>query len=427
MEGHTSASPRATLERISKPFPIFKSKRELTSPLGPSFGSTNQKLSGIKPIEHHNLAAQDFSDAQGYDQRNHPPKYSHHEDEINDLRNVTQANAVLMQEILNLLRVEALNKAQPNNNSNHASDETRRPTTGSGSRIPQPKEFTGENILDWLDAMEEWFEIENEPKNRWVQLATFRLAGDPLSAWRALKREHPNEYPTDWEGMRHYLLENYSNYSIGQAKEEMRRVQWRGDVNKLVAELQNIANKAPRFPRDEIIRQAYIKLPDDIALRLKNEDIISIPQLLKLVRTEQEGYRRYNERKQAIALNAEYVPRIPNPNKRMDMQRPRMQPQPIHNLSIKPSYRENPVHALALKPVERRENFWGANKIPIGRNPNYEAIKTLKCTNCKGWGHLREECPNTKTGNSKPGMMCYGCKGEGHSKSDCPTTTKLGN
>lgn len=420
----------ARSDKFPKPFPVFKSKREVSTPMTTPFIGTNTNQDHQQRIEHYSLGGHDISETLATEERTTKWGNGSYDDQLHQIREATNINAKLMTDILKLIKTNNISRKQTSRSSDRDRNDAMDGSSCHRSRVSQPKEFSGENVLDWLDSMEEWFEIEREPIESWAQLASFRLIGDPLSAWRALKRNHPDEYPIDWDGMRQYLIDNYSNFSIGQAKEEMRFVVWKGDINKLVSELQSIANKAPNFPRDEMIRQAYIKLPDEIALRIKNEEITSIPQLLSIVRLEQEGYRRYNERKRAVGNYHDTMSSVHGNNSRGNgnlKSKPQSAFNNSQNLRVNHGQQSIPNPDPHRSPM-RKEPSGGFTKFPMGQNPVYNTIKSINCKNCNGWGHSVNECPNSvKDQLNSNGLTCFSCKGVGHLKSDCPTAKKLRN
>jgi len=264
-----------------------------------------------------------------------------------------------------------------------------------------PPNFNGQRVRTWITAMERWFRIGGlgayEQYNAGVALQE--------EEYKAMWETQRGSRPETWESLRDFMIKWHAHESEHELRKLISEIKWKGSVVGLGHGILNIVDGRECFSQKELVSFFLGKLPTRLKLTGLAPGVSSLPMTEVI-----EHYKEWeSELNRAEGMTADMAV-LPGHRSR------------DHSGQSSPTFQKYigkyPDQRLRGEEFQRRQPSVG------GRRSPGEKRESPPCGDCRGKGHLGDQCPNKDPDKFKQGVSCFRCGGEGHFSRECTTQRK---
>jgi len=256
-------------------------------------------------------------------------------------------------------------------------------------RFQVPHRFEGNGAQDWIEDMEEWLEYKRALPRARYEAGIIMLSDGCRRKWRRQRADSPST----WEALKIFLLRWYGSKSEQQVRNQLAAIKWKNSVVQLGQEIMDVPDTERYITTAQLVGIYLEKLPPDLMQEGWKDDT----ELLTL----NEVVNQYQRCETSLTARTSLI------------------------LSSR-AYGESGKNESRNRPKEEGQGSKG------GKHPGHTRIQTapkggltfeqaqgIRCSECTGWGHERNNCPNRNSELYKAGMACHRCKGTGHMRRSC--------
>ncbi|XP_031479939.1 uncharacterized protein LOC116250456 [Nymphaea colorata] len=225
--------------------------------------------------------------------------------------------------------------------------------------------FNGNDPLDWIFQVEEYFTCQMIPREEWLHTATLHFDGEARRWLRWLKMKEPVE---TWGEFREALTLRFGESAYVDYDIELRNLRQTSTVQEYQARFENLASMVD-WTHKALIAAFVGGLKEEIQIDVRDEPNTELRKCFAKARSIEDRQRK----KQALYKSWRNVP----------VARP--QPAQQHKILSAPPKKEEP------KPV-----FRSRAPPPMTRKEREDMIKNKKCFWCKGDWSPTHQCKHIR-------------------------------
>lgn len=281
-----------------------------------------------------------------------------------------------------------------------------------------PPNFDGRQARHWLSRAGRYYYARDFTEEEKLWDAVNRLEGKALDYWCAVEHGDPESLPVDWDGFKTFMLERFSERTVGDTIKRLQQIEYKGSVDDVADEFAEVLTEGQSPPREFLKDQFLSIFPFylvESVMKEKPETWVKARELLrKKLGTDQENALKWyslasDKRRKELADRPEYSRTgwIPLRGFRQEHQECNDIRRDVRNCGV-------------VKPVTRQDYSSRKNSLPEGRMLSNRQ-EVMKCYACGGEGHRARACPNGILSAKKEGQRCRRCGGMGHWATACPT------